>query len=599
MRFVEGYGTIKDISNGKDAGDKVFLHKAKRKGDRTYLTLRQGYRQDGKAKSRTVQSLGYLDDLEKQYVDPIAHFQAYCEEQNKLEKQKNQSVTIEIHPLEKIDKRMSNRKNIGSAALVGIYNALGIESTIRNATNKRKLDYDLNAVCRLLVTERILNPGPKCCAWENKDNYFFRTDFECHDMYRALSELAPLKHRIVSAINRSIEKASLRDTTSVYYDVTNYYFECDPDELRCKGVSKEHRPNPIVQMGLLQDKNALPISYKLFSGNTNDCNTMIDVLADMKQDHKLDRVIVVADKGLNTSDNIAACIAKGDGFVYSQSIRGTKSTSELRDWVCSDEDYVIQDGGEFKIKSRQDTKMINITNAQGEKKRVPIEVKTVAFWSAKYARRAYHERQVAIEKSRKLASNPGAYNASTHYGAAKYIRKDAFDATTGEVLNPSSVLSIDEERIAQEERCDGYYCLVTSEYDLPDEEIIDIYRGLWRIEESFRVTKSDLEARPVYCSTHEHIEAHFLTCYIALCVLRLAQLKCANRYSARVIAEQLGSLCGSSLEDNWWLFDQRSDISDDICEIFGIDLSRKYLPLKDIKKLLTQANHLELCHNKK
>ena len=495
----------------------------------------------------------------------------------------HQAIPIEIHPLEKIDKRTVNRKNIGSTVLLSIYSSLGLEQTIRNSMRKSKLSFDLNSVLRLLVCERILNPGSKIAAWNNKDNYFFRSEFEEQHVYRALSALEPMKNKIVSAINRSINKQGIRDMTSVYYDVTNYYFECDPDELRRKGVSKEHRPNPIVQMGLLQDKNAIPIGYKLFPGNTNDCNTMMDVLSDMKQDYHVGRVIVVADKGLNTSDNIAACVARGDGFVYSQSIRGTKSTAELRNWVISDEGYCEQ-GEDFKIKSRQDTKMITVVGVDGKEKKVPVETKTVAFWSRKYAERARHEREATIERARELTRNPGAYNAATHYGAAKYVDGAKFDPKTGEVLEGAMALTFNESKLAADEACDGYYCLITSEYNLSDEDIIDIYRGLWRIEESFKVTKSDLQARPVYCSTPEHIEAHFLTCYIALCILRLLQLKCNNKYSAAVIVDELANMCGTNIDGNVWCFDHRSDTSDDICASVGIDLSHKFLQLQDIKK---------------
>lgn len=568
----------------------MFLQKSKQKNGRIYLSLMQAFRKEGKPSKKTVESLGYLDELEKRYDDPIAYFQAYCDKQNAIAKAERQAVPIEIHPLEKIDKRTANRKNIGSAVLLSIYNSLGLEQAIRNNARKSKLTFDLNAVLRLLVCERILNPGSKIAAWNNKDGYFFRSEFEEQHVYRALSALEPMKGKVVSAINRAIEKQGIRDRTSVYYDVTNYYFECNPDELRRKGVSKEHRPNPIVQMGLLQDKNALPIGYKLFAGNTNDCNTMMDVLSDMKQDYKVGRVIVVADKGLNTSDNIAACIGRGDGFVYSQSIRGTKSTTELRNWVITDEGYQKQ-GEEFKIKSRQDIKIITVKDKDGTEKKVPIECKVVAFWSRKYAERARYEREATIERARDLVRNPGAYSAATHYGAAKYVDGLKVDEATGEVLEGATALAFNEARLAADEACDGYYCLVTSECNLPDEDIVDIYRGLWRIEESFKVTKSDLQARPVYCSTPEHIEAHFLTCYVALCILRLLQLKCNNKYSAAVIADELSSMCGTNVDGNVWCFDYRSDASDDICASVGIDLTRKFLRLQDIKKILAQANN--------
>lgn len=583
------YGIMKHTGQRRKRRWTVFLRKSRQKGGRVYLAIVEGYRRDGKVKQRTVESLGYLDELEKRFDDPVAHFKAVCDERNAAAKAERQAVPIEIHPMERIDRRARGRKNIGSAALLSIYSSLGLERTVRNNARGSKATFDLNAVLRLLVCERILNPGSKAAAWGNRDGYFFRSEFEEQHVYRALSMLEPMRDKIVSAINRSIDKQGVRDMTSVFYDVTNYYFECDPDDFRRKGVCKEHKPNPIVQMGLLQDKNAVPIGYKLFSGNTNDCSTMMDVLADMKRDYKLDRVIVVADKGLNTSNNIAACVGRGDGFVYSQSIRGAKSTKELRNWVLADEGYREQGDG-FKIKSRQDTKMITVVGADGKERKVPVETKTVAFWSRKYAERARHERAAAVERARELARDPGAYSAATHFGAAKYVDGLKVDKDTGEVLEGATALTFNEAKLAADEACDGYYCLVTSEYELPDEDIVDIYRGLWRIEESFKVTKSDLEARPVYCSTREHIEAHFLTCYVALCILRLLQLRTGNKYSAAVIADELGKMCGTNVDGNWWCFDHRSDASDEICASAGIDLSRKFMQLKDIKKVLAQAN---------
>jgi len=194
----------------------MFLHKSKRKGDRIYLSIVEAYRKNGKPAKRTVKTLGYLDDLEKEYEDPIAYFQEYCREQNELRKAERQSVTIEIHPKEKIDKRTTNRKNIGSAALLCIYNAMNLEQLFRNETRKKKIGYELNAVVRLLVCERILNPGSKVKAWNNKDKYFFRTDFEERDVYRALDLLAPLRQKVISAINRYI-------TTGLFVVMVSFY----------------------------------------------------------------------------------------------------------------------------------------------------------------------------------------------------------------------------------------------------------------------------------------------------------------------------------------------------------------------------------------
>ena len=593
--------------NRERPGRTVYLHKSKRKDGRVYLALVEGYRKDGKAKMKTVESLGYLDELEKIYDDPIAHFTAVCDEANALARAEKQSVQITIHPNQKIDKRQVARKNIGSAVLLAAYDAFGIETVLRNATRGSKATYDVNAVMRLLVAERIFNPGSKKSAWDNRSRYFFRTEFSLEDTYRGLDVLCNCKDKIVSAINRSIDKMAIRDTTCVFYDVTNYYFEIDdPDEvggLRQRGMSKEHRKSPIVQMGLLQDSHGIPIGYRLFPGNTVDACTMLDVLAEMKRTYKQDRVVVVGDKGNNCSTNIAALVGKGDGFIYSQSIRGTKSNAELKDWVLKDEGYACAAGSDghitYKVKSKQGYKTVTVEDSNGSKRKVDIEVKYVAFWSEKYEKRARKERQAAIDKAHRPITEPGAYSAATHFGAAKYVRGLNVDSKTGELLETCRALGFDEERLAADEACDGYYCIVTSETDMSDNDIIEAYRGLWKIEESFKVTKSDLETRPVYVSRQDHIEAHFLTCYVALCILRVIQVLTEGKYSAATIADELAAMCGTHLEGNWWRFDYRSDATDDLCRMAGIDLTRQNMQLKDIKAVFSQAKLQTASPNKK
>ena len=582
----------------------MYLHKSERKGG-TYLSIVEGYREGGKVKHRTVESLGYVDDLMEEYgPDPVDHFKQVCKNRNAAKEAAAQAVAIEIHPQQKIDKRAAARKNIGSAVLLAVYNALGVETAIRNATRGSRADYDANAVMRLLVVERILDPGSKKHAWENRDRYFFRTEFELDDAYRALDVLCACRDRIVSAVNRAVDKMGVRDTACVFYDVTNYYFEVDePGGLRQKGVSKEHRKSPIVQMGLLQDSAGIPIGYRLFPGNTPDACTMLDVLAAMKRDYRCQRVVVVGDKGNNCSTNIAALTARGDGFVYSQSIRGSKSDAKLKKWVLSEAGYACTRDDEgrvtYKVKSRQGYKTVTVEDPDGKKRKVDVDVKYVAFWSEKYQKRARKERQAAIDKARRLVTDPGAYTAATHFGAAKYVKGVKVDAKTGELLEAATSLEFDEERLAAEEACDGYYCIVTSETRMSDSDIIEAYRGLWKIEESFKVTKSDLETRPVYVSREEHIEAHFLTCYVALCILRIIQAATGGRYSARVIADELAAMCGTRLEGNWWRFDHRSDASDDLCRMAGVDLTRQNMQLKDIKAALSQAKLQIASPNKK
>ena len=575
----------------------MHLHKSRRKDGRVYLALAEGYRKDGKVRHRTVESLGYLDELQKTYDDPIAHFKQVCEEANAAARAERQGVQITIHPQQKIDKRETARKNVGSAVLLAVYDAFGAETVIRNATRGSKAAYDANAVMRLLTVERIIDPGSKKGAWENRGRHFFRCEFSLEDTYRALDVLCGCRDKAVSAINRSVDKMGIRDTACVFYDVTNYYFEVDDADgeggLRQKGMSKEHRKSPIVQMGLLQDSKGIPIGYRLFPGNTPDPCTMLDVLAEMKRDYGQDRAVVVGDKGNNCSTNIAALVARGDGFVYSQSIRGTKSDTELKNWVLSDDGYECAANADghvtYKVKSRQGYKTLSVADPNGSKRKVDVEVKYVAFWSEKYERRARKERQAAIDKARRLVADPGAYTAAMHFGAAKYVKGLSVDGRTGELLEAATALEFDEDRLAADEACDGYYCIVTSETGMADGDVIEAYRGLWRIEESFKVTKSDLETRPVYVSRQEHIETHFLTCYVALCILRVIQVLTGGRYSAATIAGELAAMCGTRLEGNWWRFDYRSDATDDLCRMAGIDLTRQNMQLKDIKAVFSQA----------
>lgn len=571
----------------------MHLKKTPQKNGRVNLSIVRSFREGGKPKTRTVKNLGYLDELERDFEDPIAHFAQVAAEMTREYAEAAGPQTITIHPSEKVDKRKCVRKNAGAAVPLCLYNSLGIEVALRNFSRTTEARFDLNAVMRLLVCERLLDPGSKLSAWQNKEHYFFRSDFSDDDVYRALDLLACCKDRIVSTVNSRIDSLVGRDMSHVFYDVTNHHFEIDAeDDLRRRGVAKNHAPKPLVQMGLLQDANAIPMGYRLFPGNTNDCLTMLDVLSDMKRDFKLERVVVVADKGLNCATNIAACVARGDGFVFSQSIRGTKSSAEVRAWVISDEGYAEQAGGEFKIKSRQDYKEISVEGPDGGKKKVRIGVKVVAFWSRKHAERARHERAAVVEKARQLAANPGAYSRATHFGAAKYVRNVVFDKATGEVIESGGAAAFDEEALARDEACDGYYCIITSETDMADADIVETYRGLWRIEESFKITKSDLSTRPVYVRTPAHIEAHFLVCYIALVIVRLIQLLCAHRHSAAVILDDLSKVSATHLEDVWWRFDHRTDLTDELFALIDEEAPRKNMRLKEIKGLFAKGKKI-------
>lgn len=562
--------------------------------NKTYLSIIHGYRdKNGKTKHQHIESLGSVESLKEKYEDPISHFKQVVFEMEKKRKQENEPITIKLDRNEKIDKYNIIHKNIGAFALSKIYHELEINKFILSKfTNSRISQNKLNNIMKLLVFGRLIFPNSKKSTYENKDILFENTDFSLKDVYRFLGYIEPKKDELQKYIYDHIQEQydkKKKNTECVYYDVTNYYFEIDDnDELRKKGVSKEHRPDPIVQMGLFQDMIGLPMCYKLFEGNTNDCLTLRPMVQELQKHYDIGKVIVVADKGLNTGNNIAYNVAIGNGYVMSQSVKG--ANKELKDFVLKEEDYKFNKDKTYKSKSRQCPREITITKKDGTKVTKKIDEKQVIFWSADYAKRAKMQRQPAIDKATELIGNVAKFNKTNSHGASKYVRHLVFDSKTGEIIKAKSKLSIDEEKIAEEEKYDGYYAIVTSEYKKTDDEIIDIYRGLWKIEETFKITKSELDARPVHVSRKEHIEGHFLTCYVALVLARILQYKLAKEdknYSVGQIIESLEKCTCDHFTANYYFCNYSDNILEDIGNVLSIDFSSKFLTLQDMKKILS------------
>jgi thiol-disulfide isomerase/thioredoxin len=298
------------------------------------------------------------------------------------------------------------------------------------------------------------------------------------DIYRCLTQAVTFKDSLQLHLHQKMKEKFGRSTELVYYDVTNYYFETDrQDEMKRKGVSKEHRPDPIVQMGLLMDTKGIPVSYDLFPGNSNDCETLLPILDKVKKEYQVGRTIVVADKGVNTADNIAFSLARGDGYVYSQTVRGG---NKEKDYVLDESGY-RQIGEDYQIKSRLYPREIAISNAKGGRSKVRIDEKQVVFYSADYDSKAKADRKPALMKAWDLVNSPSRYNKAISYGATKYVKNLVFDPNTGEIMTTRQKPFFDEEKLREEEKFDGYYAIVTSEWKKTDQEIIEIYRGLWRI----------------------------------------------------------------------------------------------------------------------
>lgn len=566
----------------------MFLKKDKRPNGRIFLSIVQGYRDPntGKVKHKTVKSLGYLDELKKEFKDPIAHFKEVAKQMTKEAKEATIPLTFNFSANDTIDTSFTLRKNLGFVVLSLFYHQLKINDFFINRQRNLNIEYSLNNIFQMLVYSRVLLPCSKKQSFEKMDFFFLNFDFDLADVYRALDYFYFYKNDLLLHIHEMVRMVYGRDMSNVYYDVTNYYFEIDmPDDFRKNGVSKEHRPNPIIQMGLLMDNSGLPITYRLFEGNTNDCETLMPVLDELKDDFGLKRIIVVGDKGMNTGENIAYNILHKNGYIYAQTVRG--ANADLKNFVLSDEGYVQYEDG-FKIKSRIVTTYIWVTNVSGKRVKVPIEQKQLAFYSPDYAKRARCERAKAVEKAKKLIKNSGNGKLPAK-GSFKYIVSTPCDIETGELFECVDYYSIDEEKIKEEEKFDGYYAIVTSELDMPDRKILDIYRGLWRIEESFKITKSELKTRPVYVSTREHIEAHFLICFVALLLLRLLEIQTGHKYSAKTLINEMKNITGTYLDENYYMFDYFNEIVEDLGNVAGIDFSKRFMTLGEIKKIIAET----------
>lgn len=568
----------------------MYLRKSKKPNGRTYLTIVQGYRdENGKNRARTVKSLGYVDALEAEFGDPVAHFEEECRRMTAEAARAEAPIAVQFTASKKIDKRAEGRVELGAAVPSAyLHRDLGIWSFFERKRTARGFSYDPCRILELLVWDRIAHPSSKHAAWQARERFPRKCGFTADDVYRCLTYLDGNADALVSSMNASLEESrGPRDASCLYYDVTNYYFECgEEDGFRMRGVSKEHRPSPIVQMGLFLDSDGLPLGYELFPGNRNDMTTLLPAMskAGMRDLPRGERVVVVADKGLNTSANIAACVLDGNGYIFSQSVR--KATKGLKSWVLDDAGYEESASGSFKIKSRISEKAVYVAGEDGKRRRVMVPVKEVAFWSRDYFERSRRERAKVVEKSRAAVAR-GDMSSAAAKTSVRYAKDVPVVRETGEAADHNWV--IDEDRIAADEAMDGYYCIVTSEQDMDDREVIDAYRGLWRIEESFRVMKGDFDARPVYCSTESHIRAHFLVCYIALLAMRLMQLDTGRKYSAAQISEALAGVTGHLMDRNLYLFDYRTDLTDELAGAVGIDLSRQVLTRGQIRSIMADV----------
>ena len=591
----------------------LFLKQAKYKNGRVYLSIIDGYWKNGKTQQDVYQKLGYVDELEKVIDNPVQYYKKYVEKL-KIELESKVSGTFDTREDNDFNDDVFN---IGYAYLKKIFQELDISSILRTKQYSSKIEYSLSKACELLTYSRIINPGSIKYTYEHKNDFFEPFDFSLDDLYRSLKPMLDCKEEIFKTIWDNTKDKYNRDASTSYYDCTNYYFEIEYDDedikdnngeiikkgIRKRGPEKNHRPDPIVEMGLLLDSQGIPMSYNIFPGNTSEKETLIPEIKNIKRRHDINKIVVVADRGLNCSDNMIGLAGinldkeNRDGYIYGQSIRG--ADEEFKNWVLKDDyktDIIIdEDGNEikFKHKSRVYPKKMYITrddqgltkNGNKKKQSITVDQKQMVYYSQKYADKQKRDRQMIIEKAKDLIKNPGAYTRATSYGAAGYINNIKFDKETG-IISTDSELSINQSKIEEEEKLDGYYSIVTSEENLSDLELRNIYKGLSKIEESFKITKSELDARPINVRLEDHIDAHFLICFISLVIIRLLQYNTNNKYSIKKILERIKNFKCTHIAGNTYKFIGYKPEIKYLNEKLQLDMNKKYNKREKIKKIL-------------
>ncbi len=588
----------------------MYLKLTKQTNGRVNLSLVHGFRdpKTKKVKQRVIENFGYVDEYEHLYEDPIAHFREVARLRTLEMQEENNKKEIPLGSVylnELMEVNEDATKLMGSLPLSSIYHELKLNEFIINRQRSRKMNYSLNDVMQLLVYTRVLSPGSKRHSYAQKDKLAGSYNCKEHDVYRALDYFNQFQEDMLLHLHEQVRINYKRRTNIVFYDVTNFYFEIDQeDDFRRKGFCKHNSRNPLVQMGLLLDEEAIPITYRLFEGNTHDSQTMMPILQQTRRDYGLGRIITVADKALNSGDNVAFLMAKGDGFIFSQKIRG--ADKELQDFVFDQKSYKERRGvikqadawdekednngtPAFFMKSRPYPQKFWVTHGNGKKYQVPLDVKQIVCYNELYARRQKHNRAAVIAKAQRIIAQPQHYNKKEASGALRYVASIEYDPKTGECLKSKRKPYLDLEKIAEDEKYDGYYAIITSEVNMPDVEVVKTYHGLWEIEHSFRITKNDLKTRPVHVSLETRINAHFLTCFIALLILKILCKRLKEKYAPEQIIKSLRRYQACLIKDNVF----RTTYSDQIIQALGAELhltlNRKYLTVGGIKQLIADS----------
>lgn len=544
---------------------------------------------DKREKTLTIEKLGTEKELREKLgdKDPYEWAKEYVSELNRLEKEGQEpKVIAEYSPSKQIDSNIQRTFNGGYLFLQDIYYKLELQNICKEISKKYKFTYDLNSILSRLVYSRVIFPASKLATNELCKQFIEQPNFELQHIYRALEIIAKETDYIQSELYKNSLKISKRNTGILYYDCTNFFFEIEQEEgLKQYGVSKEHRPNPIVQMGLFMDGDGIPLAFNINKGNTNEQITLRPLEEQILSDFELSKFIVCTDAGLASNDNRKFNNMADRAFVTTQSIKKLKK--HLMEWALDPNGWLLtNDLNEYNINELNEEKdKEKIFYKERWIKENGLEQKLIVTFSLKYKNYQRTIRNNQIERAKKTIDfNPRKLDKSNSNNYKRLI--DKVNCTSDGEVAENQILIINYELIAKEEAFDGFYAVCTNLED-DASEIIKVNKRRWEIEENFRIMKSEFKARPVYLKNDDRILAHFTTCFTALMIFRLLEKKLEEKYTCNEIIKTLRDMNFYEISGNGYIPTYtRTDLTDSLHDTFGFRTDYEIVTTKEMKKIL-------------
>ena len=564
-----------------------FLKKTNNKKG-TYLQIYESY-YDPERKAgahRSYRPIGYVHELQATGIeDPISFFKDEVQKLNQEFRDKKQSEKYRQISEE------SPEKFLGYFPLKNLNDSLGCKKYIdlmQTATNFRFNVFDMISA---LIYARTVHPCSKSRTYDEViPKLFEKYGFSLNQLYDGLEYIGSEYEKVIEIFNHQVSRKYPFDISHTYFDCTNFYFEIDrEDDFRLKGPSKENRKEPIVGLGLLLDAKQIPVGMKMYPGNESENPVLRSVIDELKQrSHISGRTIRVADKGLNCFNNILHALKSGDGYIFSKSVKTLPETEKT--WVLLGNDYkdVTDQKGEvlYRIKECVDDFPYRYTDETGQRKTIRLTEKRIVTYNPKLAEKQKFEINKQVEKAKKLRACEAK---KSEYGdSAKYVTFISADKK-GEKTDGKIKVELNESAIEKAKQLAGYNMIVTSETRMSASEIYAAYHNLWRIEESFRMMKSQLDARPVYLQKEDTITGHFLICYLAVLLTRLFQIYVLNdKYGTEEIFDFIRDYRVAQVSERRYInLTRRSSFIKDLTALTGLPLTSYSLGNEDINKMLS------------